>query len=176
MNPVIPIAVAVALFALFGSKKTRTRSEGTSADWDPKWGSPGPWDRKYPDADPSRPLPVNQADVDPSLWAKWLIVSSELKRLGYSPVIFEAGRTQRRQAWLYGQGRPDFPGGREGDPVTWTLSSNHPELPARALDVIDSKTGWSDPDFFSALGVLALRNGLKWGGNWTTRDLPHIEL
>lgn len=176
MNPIFPIAAAFLVAVLLAKKKRDPKDMSPSSDWDPMWGSPGSWDEKYPDADPAKPLPVKQSDVDPALWQKWILISSELRRLGYSPIIFEAGRTQRRQAWLYGQGRPDFPGGRPGAVVTWTLKSNHPEMPARAIDVIDSKTGWEDADFFSSLGVLALRNGLKWGGSWTTRDLPHIEL
>ena len=176
MNPIIPIIGFVLIGAFLAKKKAPTSGSSSDPSWDPAWGTPGEWDRAYPDADPSRPLPVLQADIDPGLWKRWLLIKSELQRLGYNPQIFEGGRTQRRQAWLYGQGRPEFPGGRSGEKVTWTLHSNHPERPARALDVIDADTGWSDRDFFSALGVLAVRYGLKWGGNWEKRDYPHIEL
>lgn len=172
MQPVFLLALLTGgLFMMKGKKK-----KAAPVGWPKEWGTPTVWDSAYPDADPEKPLPVKKEDIAPELWAAWIRIEAEMRRLGYDPVIFEAGRTQRRQAWLYGQGRPDFPGGRAGNVVTWTLQSNHPEKPARALDVIDRSSGWSDPDFFSNLGTVAKAAGLEWGGDWSVRDLPHVEI
>ena len=177
MHPLLVlVAVAGGGFLFSTIKKKKPSTPKPPVGWPKEWGTPSQWDSAYPDADPAKPLPVKKEDIAPELWAAWIRVEAELRRLGYNPVIFEAGRTQRRQAWLYGQGRPSFPGGREGEIVTWTLQSNHPEKPARALDIIDQKTKWSDPDFFSNLGTVAKAVGLGWGGDWTVRDLPHVEL
>ena len=152
-------------------------ASGTST-WLPEWGTPNEWDRRYPSADPTKPLPYTPGDLDPAFSAKLEAALDEVRAAGFDPKVFEGGRSQRRQAWLYGQGRPDFPGtGRPGNKVTWILSaSNHGTFPGEAVDVISAKNGWSNMAFFYALGPAVKKQGLTWGGDWTkSRDYPHVE-
>lgn len=149
----------------------------TPADWNDAFGEPNGWDTKYPTADPSKVLTYSADDLDPDFRAKLDTVIAGMTARGLDPKVYEGGRTQRRQAYLWGQGRPDFPVyGREGSQVTWTLTSNHGAYPARAVDVISKSKGWSDQSFFTALGEEAGKAGLTWGGNWKSRDYPHLEL
>jgi len=145
--------------------------------WDPAWGTPNGWDAKYPVADPTRPIPYDPADLDPAFRGKLDAAFEALRSQGFDPKVFEGARSQRRQAFLYGQGRTDFPVyGREGKKVTWILSaSNHGSSPVQAVDVISASTGWSNPKFFDALGVAVKAQGLKWGGDWKVRDSAHVE-
>lgn len=148
-------------------------------EWPSAWGTPNEWDKRYPTADPSKPLPYNPSDLDPVFSAKLEAAFDAMRAQGYDPKVFEGGRTQRRQAWLYGQGRPDFVGtGRPGKQVTWILSaSNHGTFPGQAVDVISASKGWADMKFFDALGAAVKAQGLNWGGDWRkARDYPHVEL
>ena len=149
-----------------------------SSAWLADWGTPNEWDTRYPAADPTKPLPYTPTDLDPVFSQKLELAFDELRALGFDPKVFEAGRTQRRQAWLYGQGRPEFPGtGRPGNKVTWILSaSNHGRFPGEAVDVISATAGWGNPAFFTALGAAVKKQGLGWGGDWKARDYPHVEL
>lgn len=147
-------------------------------DWNTAWGTPNQWDTKYPTSDPSKPLTVDFDDFDPTFRAKLEAAIAAMEVQGFDPRVFEAARTQRRQAYLYGQGRTDFAGyGRTGSKVTWTLdSSYHGKYPARAADVISKAKGWSDSAFFEAWGAAVKAQGLTWGGDWKSRDMPHVQL
>ena len=160
---------------------TSSSSSSSSSDdvtWRTEWGTPNEWDARYPSLDPSRPVPYDPSHLDPAFRAKLDTAFEQLRAQGYDPRVFEGARTQRRQAWLYGQGRTSFPVyGRTGTQVTWTLqASNHGTYPARGVDVISASTGWSNMDFFRALGVAVKAQGLNWGGDWRVRDYPHVEV
>ncbi len=91
--------------------------------------------------------------------------------LGVELVITEGYRTQTTQDKLYDQGRT-----RPGRIVTWTRTSRHTE--GRAFDV--TVRGLS-PDqvprqVWYAIGEIGEALGLKWGGRWRQRDMPHFEL
>lgn len=147
--------------------------------WHAEWGTPNEWDAKYPTADPTRPIPYNPADLDPTFRAKLDAAFEQLHAQGWDPRVFEGARSQHRQAYLYGQGRPSFPVyGRSGKVLTQLLSaSNHGSSPAIAVDVISSSQGWNNMKFFEALGIAVKAQGLNWGGDWKSlRDYPHVEL
>lgn len=161
------------------SSSSSSSSTGEPVTWRAEWGTPNSWDAKYPTADPKKPIPYNPADLDPEFRGKLDAAFAELHAQGWDPRVFEGARSQHRQAYLYGQGRPDFPVyGRSGKVLTKLLSaSNHGYSPAIAVDVISSSQGWNNMKFFEALGVAVKRQGLNWGGDWTTlRDYPHVEL
>lgn len=89
--------------------------------------------------------------------------------------LFEGYRSQERQNWLYAQGRRKD---RPGPIVTWRKKSNHTSR--RAADVVwkDFAGNWrwdGDEGLWAILGHCARAHGLKWGGDWKMRDLPHIE-
>ena len=62
--------------------------------------------------------------------------------------------------------------------VTWTLNSKHIE--GKAIDLVpvkDGKLWWNAPDeVWERMGTIGESCGLKWGGRWTERDLPHFEM
>ncbi len=93
------------------------------------------------------------------------VVTRMQREYGYNVQIAEAGRTQARQDFLFGQGRT-----RSGPVVTWTRSSNHTR--GRAVDVtIDG--GYDDPAAFARLRQVAQAEGLHTLGS---RDPGHLEL
>lgn len=176
------IAVGVVLLALL--RKGRTDADTSKSDdtpevptvtWNDAWGKPNEWDRKHPSARVDKPLPVDWSEFDPTFAAKVRAAFADMERQGFDPYVFEGARTQQRQAYLYGQGRKDFPVyGRGGDQVTWTLdASKHGAYPARAVDVISKSTYWNDRKFFEAWGKAAKAQGLRWLG---PKDSPHAEL
>lgn len=162
-----------------GTGTASSSSSGQGVTWNAAWGTPNAWDAKYPAADPSRPIPYDPSDLDPTFRAKLDATFEAMRALGYDPKVFEGARTQHRQAWIYGESRPDFPVyGRPGKSHTKTLSaSSHGTYPARAVDVISASKGWSNQAFFDAMGPIAEAQGLRWGGRWPTlRDYTHLEL
>ena len=91
-------------------------------------------------------------------------------------------RSKERQAELYAQGRT-APGKIVTQIDGTTGKSRHQPYPAQAVDVavdIDPGPGkhvvWN-PEAYAALGPLAERHGLVWGGNFKSfKDYPHLEL
>jgi hypothetical protein len=147
--------------------------------WQPEWGTKNKWDELYPDVHPSKLIPVKSDEIDPTFKAKLDAAFAEMKKINpaYDPVIWEAGRSQHRQAFLYGKGRPDFKTyGREGGKVTWTLNSGmHGTYPALAADVISASRKWAWPEFYKDWGKVAVAQGLRWLGD-AVGDNPHVEL
>ncbi len=148
--------------------------------WNPAWGTPNQYDQRYPDAVVERPVPVSWDDFDPTFRAKLTAAFDAMMKRGFDPVVYEAGRSQRRQAYLYGKGRASFPDYGDGTAriVTQILTAGkHGVYPTKAADVISRKAGWSDKTFYAAWGEEAKRAGLTWGGDWKTLvDMPHVEI
>jgi len=151
-------------------------ADANAREWLPEWGTPNRWDALYPAAPADKPLAVKWDEFDPEFARRLRAAFDTMEAQRFDPYVFEAARTQRRQAWLYGQGRPEFRGtGRAGKKVTWTLdASKHGASPARAADVISRTTYWNDPRFFDAWGKAAEAQGLRWLGS--IGDKPHVEL
>lgn len=190
MPPVLLIAAAAIAWAMWkrreGDVDTSNESpphpDTSSQDgtWNTAWGTPNEYDRRYPDARVDRPVPVDFNDFDPTFRAKLETAFAAMQARGFDPIVFEGGRSQRRQAYLYGKGRPTFPGyGRaEGPIVTQILTAGkHGTYPGKAADVISKAHGWSSKEFYAAWGEEAKRAGLTWGGSWKTLvDMPHVEV
>ena len=143
--------------------------------WQPEWGTKNKWDELYPDVPANKLIPVKDEELDPGFKAKLDAAFAELKKINpaYDPIIWEAGRSQHRQAFLYGKGRPDFKVyGRAGTQVTQTLNSGrHGIYPARAADVVSASKLWSWPEFYKDWGKVAVAQGLRWlGGSKTDTD------
>ena len=85
--------------------------------------------------------------------------------------ITETYRSQKRQNWLYAQGRI-----RKGNVVTWTKNSRHTSR--RAWDICKDVKGqeYSDSGFFKACGQIAKELNITWGGTWKQADTPHFEI
>lgn len=87
--------------------------------------------------------------------------------------LTETLRTAERQSFLYGFGR-DYDDGRgivTNAPTS--LTSHHGY--GLGADVVQVVHEWSAPlSWFTHLGEVAERHGLKWGGRWRHPDLPHL--
>ncbi len=91
--------------------------------------------------------------------------------------IVQGNRTQAEQNRLYAQGRT-----RPGKVVTWTRNSKH--LGGGAVDfaALDAgKISWNAklyPAIADAFKEAAaeLGIGIKWGGDWKTKDWGHVQL
>ena len=93
------------------------------------------------------------------------VVARMQDEYGYKVQIAEAGRTQARQDYLFGQGRT-----RSGSVVTWTRDSAHTR--GRAVDVtIDGS--YDNPTAFARLQAIAQAEGLQTLG---MRDPGHLQL
>lgn len=72
--------------------------------------------------------------------------------------------------------------------VTWVRHSRHNRTPSEAVDLAvaidpDGTAGpmkpridWTSESRYEAMGEIAKRLGLVWGGDWKRRDLCHVEL
>lgn len=98
--------------------------------------------------------PTLRSDVE------WILV--ELRKLGFEPVVFETGRTQERQNYLFSKG------------ASKKTYSKHQD--GRAVDIIEADAGWKSKPFFDALAAIAEQRGLSSGHRWKWRDSAHIEL
>ncbi len=95
----------------------------------------------------------------------------ECQRQGLNVLITETYRSQKRQDYLYEQGRT-----RAGKKVTWTKNSRHTSR--RAWDICKNVKGeeYSDTEFFKKCGEIAKSFNITWGGKWKTPDIPHFEI
>lgn len=91
---------------------------------------------------------------------------------GYDVVVFEARRTEERQAYLYAQGRT-----RPGAIVTNAADALHGwHFFGLAVDVISKSKGWSVPEeWWSDVGTIFERHGCDWAGRWKHPDTPHMQ-
>lgn len=88
---------------------------------------------------------------------------------GYNIRITSGRRTQEEQDRLYSQGRT-----APGKIVTWTRKSNH--ITGKAFDVaFVGKDPYPKNFDWKILGDIGKSVGLKWGGDWKTKDNPHFE-
>jgi peptidoglycan L-alanyl-D-glutamate endopeptidase CwlK len=96
----------------------------------------------------------------------------ECHRLGYDVVVFEARRTEERQAYLYAQGRT-----RPGAIVTNAADALHGwHFFGLAVDVISKSREWSVPEeWWRDVGEIFERHGCDWAGRWKRPDTPHMQ-
>lgn len=97
----------------------------------------------------------------------------ECRQRGLIVKITETYRSKEEQNGLYAKGRT-----KPGKIVTWVKYpySNHNW--GIAFDVCrnDGKGAYNDSDgWFTKVGAVGEKYGLKWGGRWTTPDRPHFE-
>lgn len=110
----------------------------------------------------------------PDLVRKVKAVVQDLQGHGLRPVVVEGLRTPERQAALYAQGRTT-----PGKIVTNTLRSRHLNGEAADIAWLDKRgrPTWNAPAaHWDLLGSAAEAHNLEWGGRWTMRDMPHMQL
>lgn len=88
---------------------------------------------------------------------------------GLDVKIIETYRTQKRQDYLYAQGR-----NTDGPRVTWTKSSVHTRR--RAFDIVKrGEDPYGDEEFFEKCAKIGEEVGLEAGHYWTVRDSGHFQ-
>lgn len=72
--------------------------------------------------------------------------------------------------------------------VTWVRNSRHNRTPSEAVDLavaldpdgphgpLKPRIDWQSEARYEAMGEIAKRLGLVWGGDWKRRDLCHVEM
>ena len=98
---------------------------------------------------------LNQAGFQPKVFYGWRSVAVQLQ-------LFNAGHSKAKFSFHNAQ-QPD---GRPN---------------SHAADIIDARYAWSDKaqssGFWKALGAEAKKQGLYWGGDWSSfRDWAHVQL
>ena len=117
----------------------------------------------------------------PELIERFKKVSREFEAMcpGKKLLVTCTYRAPEYQRKLFKKGR--F--GNEGPIVTncdgFNTKSKHNHFPSLALDVaviVEGKALWSEALYYP-LGPLCSKNGLEWGGYWTSfSDFPHLQL
>lgn len=99
-------------------------------------------------------------------------LTGRLDRGGWEWRIYETYRSNRRQGWLYAQGRTR-PGPRVTNVQTAEQGLHHWGL---AIDVVHRKKLWDHPRFFYWVGQHAEACGLIAGAFWIRfPDQPHVQ-
>lgn len=112
----------------------------------------------------------------------------DIKSQGVTPLVVETYRTQKRQYWLYGQGRtPEqlqkryvpIEYSHPGAIVTQTLTSIH--MLRCAVDVVPMRNGkaiWNANDKDTKIIIATMvKYGFEAGANWKSfKDSPHYQI
>lgn len=100
----------------------------------------------------------------PSFAKKLNKLFSAMRARGYKPLLWEGLRTPERASQLAAKGLG---------------ISNSLHIYGAAADIVDESTApryWDGaPGFWTALGQEAKKLGLTWGGDFSSRDLPHVQ-
>lgn len=144
------------------------------------------------------------SDAHPALAEKVLLLREDFARrqAPWSLVVTSVWRDPRYQDALYAQGRatpmevnayrtliglPRLSDEDAARVVTWTRESKHTRRPSEAVDLAVAldpdgdgpskpRIDWQDEGRYRAMGAIAEKLGLVWGGSWRKRDLCHVEL
>jgi peptidoglycan L-alanyl-D-glutamate endopeptidase CwlK len=121
------------------------------------------------------PLDKKLQSMHPDLRPKVRNVLTALQQRGFQPKVFYGWRSVAVQLRLYSERKSKV-----------KFSFHNAQKPdgtpnAYAADIIDSRYGWSPQaqtsGFWKALGEEAKKQGLYWGGDWSSfRDWAHVQL
>jgi len=122
------------------------------------------------------------AGVHPKLAARARQIQMTMTGLGFVMIVTDGVRTVEEQQKLYAQGRT-APGKIVTNADGVRNKSNH-QVKAdgfgHAVDMTfldrNGRPSWDESYPWALYGELAKALGLKWGGDWTSPDRPHIEL
>jgi hypothetical protein len=101
---------------------------------------------------------------------------AECNAKGLDAYVFESYRTKELQELYYQRGRTVKPPFKPVTNAKSNLYSWHGY--GLAVDVISKAHLWSPPEgdaWFGKVAAIFKRHECKWGGDWTTRDLPHFQ-
>ncbi len=93
---------------------------------------------------------------------------------GLDVFVYECCRSPELQALYYARGRTIKPPEHPVTNAKSNLYSWHGY--GLAVDVISMRQGWSPPDdWWVEVASVFKSHGMKWGGDWKQRDLPHFQ-
>jgi len=99
---------------------------------------------------------------------------AECDRLQLSAMVYETYRSNELQAVYYARGRTVRPPNETVTNAMSNLRSWHGY--GLAVDVIHRTKQWDvGTDWFRAVAEVFKRHGCKWGGDWTSPDMPHFQ-
>jgi len=113
--------------------------------------------------------------VKPELANKCRAIIQLAANEGCTLVITQGFRTNAEQDELYQIGRRGIRGERK---VTNARGGQSNHNHGAAIDfafVVGGEISWNE-NLYANLGRWAHQVGLKWGGDWKFRDMPHVEL
>lgn len=97
-------------------------------------------------------------------------------------MVTDGVRTLAQQTADWLKGRNGNPGPRVTDADGIIVKSHHQvqiDGYGHAIDacfVLDGKPSWAETLPWALFGARSKAHGLKWGGDWTKPDKPHVEL
>lgn len=111
----------------------------------------------------------------PEFAAKLPHLLGDLIGQGWRPKLLETLRSDERQRWLYGFGRT----WDDGRGVVTNAQNAHQSwhFYGLAVDLTDRRfePGNEPKAFFDAVGKVARKYALMWGGTWKRPDSPHVQ-
>jgi peptidoglycan L-alanyl-D-glutamate endopeptidase CwlK len=125
--------------------------------------------------------------LHPDLVKKIFLILIDMEARGLPMRVTDGTRTLAEQQYLYSLGRTR-PGKRVTNADGVRSKSNHQikvDGYGHAVDMtfINKQTGqvwWPDGGLWTErwrrFGMVVVKHGLKWGGNWKRPDRPHVEL
>ncbi len=89
-------------------------------------------------------------------------------------MVYESYRSQETQSLYYARGRTVIPPHGIVTNAASNLYSWHGY--GLAVDVISRAHGWDKPEeWFAQVATYFRTEGLRWGGEWKMKDLPHFQ-
>lgn len=103
-----------------------------------------------------------------------LAALDECHAVGLDAYVFEAYRSPELQELYWHRGRDVKPPTHPVTNARSNLFSWHGY--GLAVDVISEAHAWNQPvTWFEKVAEIFKRHGMKWGGDWKARDLPHFQ-
>ncbi len=93
---------------------------------------------------------------------------------GFDAYVFEAHRTQELQTLYWNRGRTVIP------PIHTVTNVRDAQYGwhffGLAVDVISQSKHWDEsPAWFAAVAAIFKKHGCAWGGDWKSKDTPHMQ-
>jgi peptidoglycan L-alanyl-D-glutamate endopeptidase CwlK len=99
---------------------------------------------------------------------------AECHDVGLDAVVHESQRSNATQAIYYARGRTQIPPHRTVTNARSNQFSWHGY--GLAVDVISKSKGWDAGElWFKLVAAIFKKHGCKWGGDWLSPDLPHMQ-
>jgi hypothetical protein len=101
---------------------------------------------------------------------------AECERENLDAMVYEGYRSQQLQAIYFARGRTVVPPHHTVTNASTNLRSWHGY--GLAVDVVHNEHFWEPPGgegWFRQVAEIFKIHGCKWGGDWTNRDLPHMQ-